>query len=138
MTLQLVEKFGADAMKWVVEAVFDDLVDWSDWFVRKRLLPPLRLVALGTYNDQSRQSGNMQDARYESGLDNSPMYDGEVRSPTPVASGSHAMSSVVLHAIPHVANRCLRCVAPPVTCEAPAPLFVCVRCSSTTPPTGAP
>ena len=74
----MVEKFGVDAMRWVVEVVFDDLVDWSDWFVRKRLLPPLYLVALGTFNDQNHQSGNMQDARYESGLDNSPMYDGEV------------------------------------------------------------
>lgn len=82
VTQQLVEKFGADAMQWVVEVVFDDLVDWSDWFVRKRLHPPLNLVALGSYNDQTAQAGNMQGARFESGLDNSPMYDGEVCSVT--------------------------------------------------------
>ena len=31
------------------------------------------MVALGTFNDQNGKAGNMQDARYESGLDNSPM-----------------------------------------------------------------
>eukprot|EP01051_Picozoa_sp_SAG22_P013181 SAG22_NODE_1450_length_4395_cov_19.169926_4_plen_96_part_00 len=73
VTLDLVKKFGADAMKWVVKIVFNDLLDWSDWFIRKRLKPPLMMVALGTFNDQTGQAGNMQDARYESGLDNSPM-----------------------------------------------------------------
>jgi hypothetical protein len=80
--LDLVAKFGADAMKWVAEVVFDDLLDWNDWFVRKRLLPPLGLVALGTYNDINHRSGNMQDARFESGLDNSPMYDGDFYNST--------------------------------------------------------
>eukprot|EP00750_Incisomonas_marina_P011382 INCI16371.1.p1 GENE.INCI16371.1~~INCI16371.1.p1 ORF type:complete len:914 (-),score=108.51 INCI16371.1:2333-5074(-) len=77
VTQQLVEKFGTDTMQWVVEVVFDDLVDWSDWFIRKRLHPTLNLVALGSYNDQTAQAGNMQGARFESGLDNSPMYDEE-------------------------------------------------------------
>ena len=35
------------------------------------------MIALGTYNDQTKKAGNMQDARFESGLDNSPMYDGD-------------------------------------------------------------
>lgn len=69
----LVKKFGADRMGWVVTALFDDLLDWNDWFIRKRLKPPLYMVALGTFNDQTHEAGNMQDARYESGLDNSPM-----------------------------------------------------------------
>ena len=30
----------------------------------------------GTFNDQTGKAGNMQDARFESGLDDSPMYDG--------------------------------------------------------------
>lgn len=63
VTLTLVEKFGADKMGWVVEALFDDLLDWNDWFLRKRLKPPLNMVALGTFNDQTHQAGNMQDAR---------------------------------------------------------------------------
>jgi hypothetical protein len=73
VTLELVKKFGAERMKWVVEVVFDDLLDNNDWFFRKRLKPPLRMIALGTYDDQTQQVGSMQDARYESGLDNSPM-----------------------------------------------------------------
>jgi hypothetical protein len=76
VTSDLVKKFGAARMEWVVEVVFNDLLDWNDWFLRKRLKPPLNMVALGTFNDQNGQAGNMQDARYESGLDNSPMYDG--------------------------------------------------------------
>ena len=34
-------------MKWVVKVVFNDLLDWNDWFIRKRLKPPLMMVALG-------------------------------------------------------------------------------------------
>jgi len=50
--------------------------------MRRRLLPPLGLVALGSFNEEADITGqfsaeNMQAARYESGLDNSPMYDGE-------------------------------------------------------------
>ena len=33
------------------------VLDWNDWFLRKRLKPPLMLVALGTYNDQTKQAG---------------------------------------------------------------------------------
>jgi hypothetical protein len=62
--------------------VFNDLLDWSDWFLRKRVLQPVGLVALGSYNDQNGQASNMQNARYESGLDNSPMYDGEFYNDT--------------------------------------------------------
>jgi hypothetical protein len=64
VTLDLVKKFGAARMGWVVEVVFDDLLDWNDWFLRKRLKPPLNMVALGTFNDQNGQAGNMQDARF--------------------------------------------------------------------------
>ena len=60
VTLNLVNKFGADRMGWVVDALFDDLLDWNDWFIRKRLKPPLNMVALGTFNDQNHQAGNMQ------------------------------------------------------------------------------
>ena len=54
---------------WLVELLYDDLKDWSDWFEAERRLAPLNLTALG--------GDDMQAARYESGLDNSPMYDGE-------------------------------------------------------------
>ena len=69
-------------MGWVISVIFDDLLDWSDWFLRKRLKAPLNLIALGSFNDQTHRAGNMQDARYESGLDDSPMYDGSFSNTT--------------------------------------------------------
>lgn len=76
VVLELFRKFGD---KWMVEVVFDDLLDWSDWFMRTRLLAPAGLIALGSWNELGKGDlGNvMQNARWESGLDNSPMYDGE-------------------------------------------------------------
>jgi len=61
--------------------LFDDLLDWHNWFWSHRRLPPLGLICLGSdmvpgYPDSA--SNTMQGARYESGLDNSPMYDGEL------------------------------------------------------------
>ena len=82
VTLDMAKKFGVARFGWVVEAIFNDLLDWNDWFLRKRLKPPLNMVALGTFNDQTHQPADrmeqqiMQDARYESGLDLSPMYNG--------------------------------------------------------------
>jgi Trehalase len=75
VTLVLVEKFGPSRTQWVVDVVFDDLLDWNDWFLRKRIKPPLDMIALGAYNDRSHKVGITQYARFESGLDNSPMYD---------------------------------------------------------------
>ena len=64
--LELYRRYG-DA--WLVRLLFDDLLDWSNWWLTNRKLAPLNLTALG--------GDDMQAARYESGLDNSPMYDGE-------------------------------------------------------------
>ena len=50
-------------------------MDWSNWFLRMRRLDPLGLIALRSYVEQTDAPGGMQEARYESGLDNSPMYD---------------------------------------------------------------
>ena len=65
---------------WIVEALWEDLVEWNDWFMRERLLEPLGLIGLGSYDEHggSDSSGDhmencLQAARYESGLDNSPM-----------------------------------------------------------------
>lgn len=66
VTLEIFKKYG-DA--WIVELLFDDLLDWSNWFVANRELEPAKLIALG--------GDGMQGARFESGLDNSPMYDGD-------------------------------------------------------------
>lgn len=72
VTLQLVEKFGVARMAWVLECIFDDLLDFNDWEIRARTADgPVAgypntvggLIALG--------GGNMQCARYESGKLNS-------------------------------------------------------------------
>ena len=65
-------KFGDD---WVVALLYEDCYDWLDWFWRKRRQPPLNLIALGSDPFPNTDTSNtMQAARYESGLDNSPMY----------------------------------------------------------------
>ena len=74
--------------RWLVELLFDDLLGWHDWFVRRRTLLPLGLVCLGSDPinttagaGDSRVDPNdwninqMQGARYESGQDDSPLYD---------------------------------------------------------------
>ena len=87
VVLELIKKFNDT---WIAEVIFDDLVDWNDWFLRRRLLQPSRLIALGTFAEdfrgrmQSPQTTNrsledwseVQKAKFESGMDNSPMYDG--------------------------------------------------------------
>ena len=65
----LLEMFRKYNETWIVELLFDDLLDWNNWFVAERSLAPLNITCLGS------AEGVMQDARYESGLDNSPMYD---------------------------------------------------------------
>ena len=76
----LLEMYNKYKDAWLVLLLFEDLLEWNTWFLTARALGPLGLVSLGSdtydgYVDWS--SGAMQGARYESGLDNSPMYDGE-------------------------------------------------------------
>jgi putative isomerase len=73
---ELYKKYG-DA--WLVELLLDDFLDWADWVWRRRR-DALGLIALGSeyvpgFNLYSPNT--MQGARFESGLDNSPMYDGD-------------------------------------------------------------
>ena len=71
--LSLYERFGD---RWLVELLFDDALDWSDWFLRMRVLPGHSgLISLRSFDERAGSPGGMQEARYESGLDNSPMYD---------------------------------------------------------------
>ena len=88
--LEFYKKWGD---KWMVELLFDDALDTNNWAVRERTLAPLGLISLGsstgtftkdpntgkyTCDTKDTNSGcmvAMQNARYESGQDNSPMYD---------------------------------------------------------------
>jgi len=71
---ELWKRHGDD---WMVGLLFDDLLDWNNWFDANRRLPPLMIGCLGS------QEGVMQDARFESGLDNSPMYDADACADSP-------------------------------------------------------
>jgi putative isomerase len=89
--LELYNKYNET---WPIEVVFDDLLDWHNWFLQNRILQPAGLVALGSYFQQYEEGtdsaidgfaislgetrNTMQAARFESGLDNSPMYDGNM------------------------------------------------------------
>lgn len=74
----LAEMFHRHGDRWIVELLYPDCFDWLAWFFRKRLEEPLGLICLGSDPGlPTSDSPNMQAARYESGLDNSPMYDGE-------------------------------------------------------------
>jgi len=85
---------------WLVELLFDDLLRWNDWFIAARTFGPLGLVSLGSdhidgYTESA--SNQMQGARYESGLDNSPMYDGEFFNRSVAADGSFAWGQMELY-----------------------------------------
>jgi hypothetical protein len=76
--LEMHNRYGEEAT-WLVELLFADLLAWNDWMAGARTLGPLGIVSLGSdtisgFHDYD--AGDMQGARYESGLDNSPMYDG--------------------------------------------------------------
>ena len=59
----LLEMFTKYKDEWIVELLFDDLLDWNNWFHNNRRLTPLNLTCLGS------EEGVMQDARFESGLE---------------------------------------------------------------------
>ena len=70
--LEIYRKFGDT---WLVELLFDDLLDWNNWSLRERTMDPLGLIVLGTSQSGQTVMNAMQNSRYESGLDDSPMYD---------------------------------------------------------------
>jgi hypothetical protein len=74
----LLELYGKYKDAWLVELLFDDLLDWHGWFHLYRRLPPKNLVCLGSDKIPGNSYYNpdtLQSARLESGLDNSPMWD---------------------------------------------------------------
>lgn len=62
--------------KWFLEEVYDELITWNRWWDRKR--NNKGYLAWGSHfvKDGADISEGLQGAMYESGLDNSPMYDG--------------------------------------------------------------
>ena len=77
VTLRLWERFGDDAF---VHELFPALYRWNTWFAENRTLPGGTMCwGSGTKRgDRVVNVGDLQAAKYESGLDNSPMYDDAV------------------------------------------------------------
>jgi putative isomerase len=64
--------------KWFLTEVYDELLTWNRWWIKNRL--DKGYLAWGEYNFSDTLTGIKagvleQAAKYESGLDNSPMYD---------------------------------------------------------------
>jgi len=96
----LLEMYNKYKDMWLVELLYPDLVAWNDWFVSSRMFGPLGIVSLGSdtisgYSDNS--PGNMQGARFESGLDNSPMYDGTFFDKNVSSDGAYTVGQMQLY-----------------------------------------
>ena len=82
-----------------MQLLFDDLLRWNDFLAESRTLA-LCIVSLGSdridgFSDFS--AGLMQGARYESRLDNSPMYDGSYFRKNLSGSGSLTVGQMALY-----------------------------------------
>ena len=80
--LAILKKYGP-AYEWVIREVFDDLLTWNRWWPDARQVTE-GLLAWGVAPKQASTTGHwatssnysdLQGAMWESGLDNSPMYD---------------------------------------------------------------
>ncbi len=82
VVLRLWERFRDD---WFVKEIFPALFRWNGWFRENRTLPDGTMCwgsrKFSPHNGryfEVNDTGNLQGAKYESGLDNSPMYDGAI------------------------------------------------------------
>ncbi len=97
MLLEIYRKHGD---LWLVRLLYEDLKAWNDWFVEERAFGPLGIVSLGSstpsgYVDSS--AGTMVAARLESGLDNSPMYDGGFYNRSVASEGGYTIGQMELY-----------------------------------------
>jgi hypothetical protein len=74
----ILEIFKRYKEKWLLEEVYDELLSWNRWWPANR--DKGGYLAWGSNNVadslKTIEKDNLQAAKYESGLDNSPMYDG--------------------------------------------------------------
>jgi putative isomerase len=65
--------------KWLIEEVYEELLTWNRWWPRKRDVDGYLVWGSDKVHDTlmhfDKSINTMQGAKYESGLDNSPMYD---------------------------------------------------------------
>ena len=80
--LSFLKRFGIDETAWLIEWSFDQLYGWHEWAIEYRTISPSGLIAPGSdpilplVDDSDWGVNTMQGARWETGMDNSPMYDG--------------------------------------------------------------
>jgi|WetSurMetagenome_2_1015567.scaffolds.fasta_scaffold00875_3 putative isomerase len=80
-SMMVKEIYRAFPEKWFLAEVFDKLLSWNRWWPEHRDDKGLLCWGSEPYSMMPNQKtsyemNNMQAAKYESGLDNSPMYDG--------------------------------------------------------------
>jgi putative isomerase len=80
-SMMVKEIYRAYPEKWFLAEVFDKLLAWNRWWPEHRDEKGLLCWGSDPYKmvpnqKTSYEMNNMQAAKYESGLDNSPMYDG--------------------------------------------------------------
>jgi neutral trehalase len=81
-SLALREIYRKYREEWLIEYIFDDLMEWNTWYFKNRQSAP-GLLSWGSnpfeplvgHYVECLDINNRQGAAYESGLDNSPMYD---------------------------------------------------------------
>lgn len=71
---EIYKRFGED---WFLKETYDELLAWNRWWPKNRDNDGFLSWGSNPVNDPSYafESNNLQAAMYESGLDNSPMYD---------------------------------------------------------------
>ena len=61
--------------KWFLEAVFDQLLKWNRWWPKNRDTDGFLCWGSDNVNNERDKGNNINSAKLESGLDNSPMFD---------------------------------------------------------------
>ncbi len=68
--------------KWFLEEVYDELLTWNRWWIANRQIGGYLAWGSHFVRDGKDITEGLQGAMYESGLDNSPMYDDVPMNPT--------------------------------------------------------
>ena len=75
------EIYRRHRLRWFLEETYDDLLSWNRWWPATRDCDGYLCWGTHVWKDGRRVPGSLQDAMFESGLDNSPMFDGVPMSP---------------------------------------------------------
>eukprot|EP01052_Picozoa_sp_SAG31_P029445 SAG31_NODE_2928_length_4900_cov_6.506561_2_plen_494_part_00 len=116
--LEILQRFGIDQTRWLVEWSFRQLYGWHGWAWANRRLQPYGLIAAGSSpvppftRAPDCHSNLMQCARWETGMDNSPVSNKLVAlQQTAVLLATHTVrANRVLVLVRVSAERHIRCM----------------------------